>query len=94
MKSLIIGASAGLGRSLAEVMARAGDEIFLVSSDAEDLAAISADLKVRFGAKVLYVASDMNGEDPVALRQKVLKNFGAPFAWGTKTTIVVITVLL
>ena len=78
MKSLIIGASAGLGRSLAEVMARAGDEICLVSSDAEDLAAISADLNIRFGAKVLYVASDMNDVDPVVLRQEVLESFGAP----------------
>lgn len=49
MKALVFGASAGLGRCLAEELARHGHDLLLVASDAADLEATGNDLRLRFG---------------------------------------------
>ncbi len=76
MKSLIIGGSAGLGRAIAERLAESGHDLFLVASDARELAAASKAIALRFPVKTFHVAMDMADPDPAALRRQVLKRMG------------------
>ncbi len=65
MSTLVIGASSGLGRALAQELARRGHELLLVASDARDLHAIAADLALRHGVGVRALALDLGHEpDP------------------------------
>jgi decaprenylphospho-beta-D-erythro-pentofuranosid-2-ulose 2-reductase len=57
VKTVIIGATKGIGRSIARQLAERGDSLFLLGRDLEDLQRSAADLKAR--------ASDANNE-PVA----------------------------
>jgi short-subunit dehydrogenase len=66
---VIVGASAGLGRALAERMARDRAALLLVASDARDLEAVRADLEVRHGARVSTLAAD--AADPAKLADAV-----------------------
>lgn len=77
MKSLILGASAGLGRALAERLALDGHTLYLVASDARDLDALSRDLELRCGASVFYRAADLAQIDPEGLRDEVLGAMGS-----------------
>ena len=56
MTTVVVGASSGLGRALAEELARTGHELLLVASDPRDLSAIAADLGLRHAAKVHTLA--------------------------------------
>jgi short-subunit dehydrogenase len=56
MNAIIVGASAGLGRALAEALARQKHQLLLVASDARDLDAIAADLRLRFDVRVETLA--------------------------------------
>lgn len=57
--SIIIGASAGLGRALAEELAARGHSLFLISSDIEDLQPLAQDLRIRFNIKVFISSVDL-----------------------------------
>ena len=46
--ALIIGASSGLGRSVAEQLAKAGYDVIISSRSEEDLKALSVHLQVRY----------------------------------------------
>ena len=72
MRSLVIGASAGLGRAIAETLAEDGHILFLVASDEDDLRSLSADLALRFNAEVHSEACDLANIDPRALRGRVI----------------------
>lgn len=50
MKVVLLGATRGMGRALARLVAERGDEIFLLGRDATDLAQAAKDLEIR-GAK-------------------------------------------
>jgi len=63
MTYVIVGASAGLGRALARRFATAGHDLIVVSSDQRDLAAVAADLSIRYGVRVVPVAADVGTED-------------------------------
>lgn len=76
MNTLIIGASAGLGRAIAERLAADGHALHLIASDAQDIAALAADLRIRFGAKVTGESLDLAAFDAIALRQRVHDNLG------------------
>ena len=52
MNTLVIGASAGLGRAIAERLAADGHALYLIASDPRDIAALVSDLNIRFGVKV------------------------------------------
>jgi len=57
--TLILGASAGLGRSLARALARKGhSSLILVSRDARDLKAEAAHLRLTLGCEVITIACD------------------------------------
>lgn len=47
MKVVFFGATKGMGRSLAQLMAARGDMLFLLGRDADDLARSAADLQIR-----------------------------------------------
>ena len=68
MRSLIVGASAGLGRALAEELAGRGHDLFLVASDESDLAPLARDLALVHGATVYTLAADLATLDPASLR--------------------------
>ena len=61
MSAVVVGASAGLGRALADALAAAGHDLVLVSSDARDLDALGSDLRIRHGVKVEGVPLDLGG---------------------------------
>lgn len=54
----VVGASAGLGRAVSECLARQRRSLLLVASDARDLEAHAADLRVCFGAEARVLAHD------------------------------------
>ena len=62
MTAVVVGASAGLGRALAEALAAAGHDLVVVSSDARDLEAVASDLRIRHGVRVVGVTLDLGGE--------------------------------
>ncbi|MCC7254556.1 MAG: SDR family NAD(P)-dependent oxidoreductase [Dokdonella sp.] len=67
MTVVVVGASSGLGRTLAGELARRGHGLLLVASDLRDLHAVAADLQVRHDITVSTLALDLAGEpDPGA----------------------------
>ena len=67
MSAIIVGASSGLGRALSVALARAGQPLLLVASDARDLDALGSDLSLRFAVVVKTLAMDLAGvADPGA----------------------------
>lgn len=60
MNYLIIGASAGLGRALAQKLACEGNNLILLASDERDLQAVASDLAIRHSIKVETVAADVS----------------------------------
>jgi len=74
---LIVGASAGLGRSLSEEAARRGHNLFLVSSDSRDLAAMAVSLHLQYGVKTAYLACQFgNATDEEDAVVSAAKKFG------------------
>lgn len=64
MTYVIVGASTGLGRALATRFAAAGHDLIIVSSDARDIDATAADLRIRYGRRVIPVAADITASGP------------------------------
>ena len=76
--SCVIGASAGLGRAVAEALAARGNDVFLVASDARDLEALAQDLRLRHNVSTGFVAVDLARCDVAALRSSMLAALGPP----------------
>ena len=53
MTFIIVGASAGLGRSIAEKFASEKNDLVIISSDMKDLVPLKSDLEIRFKIKVI-----------------------------------------
>jgi short-subunit dehydrogenase len=65
--AIVVGASSGLGRALAQELASRGRDVLLVASDARDLDALCADLALRHGVSARALALDLAHEpDPGA----------------------------
>lgn len=60
--AVVIGASSGVGRALAEHLAREGYDLLLVARDHRDLQPLASDLKLRFGRLCTFVVADV-GDD-------------------------------
>jgi short-subunit dehydrogenase len=61
VNAVVVGASAGLGRALAEGLARRGHDLVVAASDERDLAAIASDLRIRHQVRVIPVPIDLGG---------------------------------
>jgi short-subunit dehydrogenase len=68
MKAAILGATRGMGRSLARLMVERGDQLVLLGRDAEELDKSAADLRARggAGARVHTAACDLAKQDTFA----------------------------
>lgn len=62
MTFLVVGASAGLGRALAEELARSHQSLVLASSDLRDTTATATDLQLRHGIRAIPVRLDLAEE--------------------------------
>jgi len=76
MRTLIVGASAGLGRALAEELARRGHNLGLLASDGRDLAPLCTDLALRFGTHAVPIVVDLYNLDAGMVRAVVLNALG------------------
>jgi decaprenylphospho-beta-D-erythro-pentofuranosid-2-ulose 2-reductase len=65
VKAVVLGASKGVGRAIARVLAERGDRLHLLGRDLEDLARSAADLEQRAGGKqrILTTACDLDKPD-------------------------------
>jgi short-subunit dehydrogenase len=68
MRYVIVGASAGLGRALAERLARDEHELLLIGRDQRDLDAMAADLSQRFSVETRVLAADVGQPDAISER--------------------------
>jgi len=59
LTAVVVGASAGLGRALAERLAAERHDLVLVASDARDLDALASDLRIRHGVRAVTVPLDL-----------------------------------
>ncbi|MEP7042542.1 MAG: SDR family NAD(P)-dependent oxidoreductase [Dokdonella sp.] len=81
MSAIVIGASSGLGRALAEELATCKHDLLLVASDPRDLEALAADLGLRHEVDVRILALDLGREaDPGARIAEALDGLSAPDA--------------
>lgn len=76
VKTVIVGASSGLGRALAEELSARGHALFLVSRQDSDLAPLAAELERRGGRPAGYLAFDIARDDPESLRRAALDHLG------------------
>ncbi len=81
-KAVVVGASSGVGRALAERLAREGFDLVIASRDLRDLECVAADLALRWKAKVSCLALDLAdvGFDAEAFRRRCEETLGAPDA--------------
>jgi short-subunit dehydrogenase len=72
---VIVGASTGLGRALAEEYAAGGNDLVLIARDPRDIAPLAAHLALRFAIVAIPVALDLATENPplVGLDQALSK---------------------
>ena len=61
--AVVVGASAGVGRALAEKLAETGWNLVLSARNARDLEAVAADLRLRFGAHCRAAPVDLGRAD-------------------------------
>ena len=65
MSYLILGASSGLGRELAYILAKNSNDLTIISRDERDLRAIKSDLEIKFNITVKYFVVDASSFDEV-----------------------------
>jgi len=65
MSYLILGASSGLGRELAYILAKNSNDLIIISRDERDLRAIKSDLEIKFKITVKYFVVDASSFDEI-----------------------------
>lgn len=61
--AVVVGGSSGVGRALAESLARRGFDLVLGARDLRDLRAVASDLELRFGVSVTPLPVDLQHPD-------------------------------
>ena len=74
MKSLIFGASAGIGRALGRCLAARGHDLVLASRGSADLAAEAAHLRLSYGVNVEWLVVDATDPAAAAAQLATLHN--------------------
>lgn len=74
--SVVIGASSGLGRAIAEKLAEGGDHVYLLARDGRDLEPLARDCSIRFGAKVGWIECDLSAFDAPAVVKRLIDEMG------------------
>jgi len=74
--ALITGASAGIGKALAEVMAAKGINIALVARRKEKLELLKSDLETKYNIQVHYISIDLAKVDAAIQLYNKIKNIG------------------
>ena len=65
MKYLIIGASSGLGRELANIFAQKKNDLIIVSRDKRDLDALKSDLEIKYNINVETIELDFSSLEEI-----------------------------
>ena len=72
MKVLITGASSGIGKDMAEIMASKGNDLVIVARNEEELKKLAKKLEEKNKIKVEVIAMDLSKEENcIELHQKV-----------------------
>lgn len=75
-RSVVVGASSGLGRAISEVLAGCGHQVHLLARDRRDLEPLASDLAIRFGATVALSELDLSSFDATALAKHLIDEMG------------------
>src|SRR4051812_8383011 len=75
--ALVTGASAGIGRELADILAREGHDLVLVARREPELTDLARDLKARHGADSRVITADLAQPDAAT---HVVESLGATTA--------------
>jgi len=65
MKYIILGASSGLGREIAYLLAEKKNDLIIISRDERDLKAIKYDLEIQYKIDVIYFELDLSSFEKV-----------------------------
>ncbi|HWI13390.1 MAG TPA: SDR family NAD(P)-dependent oxidoreductase [Burkholderiales bacterium] len=80
MRAAIIGATGGVGRALAEALARRGHHLLITATDARDLAALRAHVELSYGVSVQTAVVRVGGDGWLAALSDALERYGVPDA--------------
>lgn len=75
-RSVVVGASSGLGRAISEVLAGCGHQVYLLARDRRDLEPLANDLAIRFGATVALSELDLSSFDATGLAKRLIDEMG------------------
>lgn len=76
--ALVTGASAGIGRAFAELLAELGHDLVITARDKSRLDAQAADWKERFGASVEVIPADLSTSEGIKRIELRLENRSKP----------------
>jgi len=83
MKTVITGATKGIGRATAEVFAREGHDLALCARNENDLKNLQSELQEKYGIKVIYKVTDVAKKEQVIAFAEYIKT-----EWSTLDVLI------
>lgn len=77
-RALITGATSGIGRAFADLLAAQGTELVIVSRDQARLDTVAAEVSSKHGVQVEVLSADLSTTDGIALASERLTASGSP----------------